>query len=598
MDTQSNHQRNYELMNPDQKRAFDAIYNNVMNPKPNSSNCFFINGPGGTGKTFIYQTLCQRLMEETENATSFVCVAFTGIAASLLPYGRTAHSAFKFKINKSYTCPHKCPANKIRKCPQKVVQRRDDLKESDRELLCDAKLIIWDEISMVPKWMLKEVDDLFREITMNPYWFGGKTFVVGGDFRQLLPVITKGHKSKVFTKLVKNFAGWSSFQKFTLTINQRTDDTIFRNYLMQLGDGKIGTFICNCKKYKKQSTCQCDGQKKVPIQPRYLSPYHHLEDVPKFVNSIYNKAILRDPNHLTLSPDVLYQMSTAVILASTNVQVNKLNNDILRQMTTEQRTFKSKDSLHSSNPKLIHLYNKTRLNNKSISGVPPHELNLKLGCIVILMRNLSVENGLTNGTRLRLIGFGDNELQCTILTNNGHVGDIISIGERNFDVSVEQSGLRVSFSRVQYPVCLAFAITIHRSQGQTFDKVGIYLENPVFTHGQLYVAMSRGRNADQLKVFILSNSDDDKVRNRTLNIVWPEILIDKPKQADTTTTTSSKRIKLNNDSKEQQHQQPSTDLEHLDSSFDDLLNDDLNELYNEFLYEHQEEEDDQLDGPH
>jgi len=46
-------------------------------------------------------------------------------------------------------------------------------------------------------------------------------------------------------------------------------------------------------------------------------------------------------------------------------------------------------------------------------------------------------------------------------------------------------------NRIQFPVTLAYCMTIHKSQGQTFNKVGIYLDSPCFTHGQLYVALSR-----------------------------------------------------------------------------------------------------------
>ena len=76
---------------------------------------------------------------------------------------------------------------------------------------------------------------------------------------------------------------------------------------------------------------------------------------------------------------------------------------------------------------------------------------------------------------------------------------------------------------------LAFAMTINKSQGQTLDKVGIYLPHPVFAHGQLYVAFSRVRKSTDVRVFIADSSRQGKLLQRsnkvfTLNVVYKEIL--------------------------------------------------------------------------
>jgi ATP-dependent exoDNAse (exonuclease V) alpha subunit len=70
----------------------------------------------------------------------------------------------------------------------------------------------------------------------------------------------------------------------------------------------------------------------------------------------------------------------------------------------------------------------------------------------------------------------------------------------------------------QFPIMLAFAMTINKSQGQTFDRVGLLLISQVFSHGQLYVAMSRIRRSDALK--ILSSGP-----NTTKNVVYKEVLL-------------------------------------------------------------------------
>ncbi|ELA45815.1 hypothetical protein VCUG_02698, partial [Vavraia culicis subsp. floridensis] len=81
--------------------------------------------------------------------------------------------------------------------------------------------------------------------------------------------------------------------------------------------------------------------------------------------------------------------------------------------------------------------------------------------------------------------------------------------------------------RRQFPVLVSFAMTIHKSQGQSFDKVGVYLHSPVFVHGQLYVALSRMRYENGLRVYVADNGDHGKRENDkvyTRNVVYNELL--------------------------------------------------------------------------
>lgn len=77
----------------------------------------------------------------------------------------------------------------------------------------------------------------------------------------------------------------------------------------------------------------------------------------------------------------------------------------------------------------------------------------------------------------------------------------------------------IHFNRRQFPIRLAFAITITKAQGQTLEKVGIYLKHPVFTHGQLYVALSRAKDVTGIKIFL----DPEKLTKKTYNPVYREI---------------------------------------------------------------------------
>lgn len=137
------------------------------------------------------------------------------------------------------------------------------------------------------------------------------------------------------------------------------------------------------------------------------------------------------------------------------------------------------------------------LNSLNLSGLPPHKLYLKLGMPVILLRNLSPQNGLCNGTRLICRRFYMRTIECEIAIGD-HAGQTVLIPR--LPLIPYDTGLPFDFCRIQFPIKPAFALTINKAQGQTLEKVGLWLEKPVFSHGQLYVALSRVSNFDKIQV--------------------------------------------------------------------------------------------------
>lgn len=129
-------------LNGDQRSAYDCVLDLVRNIH---GHMFFLNSPGGTGKTFVYNTLCHQLRSE---GTIVLCVASSGIVALLLKGGHTAHSMFKILVEDIHS-DSMCNVT----------------KESHLTgLLCLAKLIIWDEATMQLHYAFEAVDRTCRDV--------------------------------------------------------------------------------------------------------------------------------------------------------------------------------------------------------------------------------------------------------------------------------------------------------------------------------------------------------------------------------------------------------------------------------------------------
>ncbi|XP_042753167.2 uncharacterized protein LOC111906337 [Lactuca sativa] len=164
------------------------------------------------------------------------------------------------------------------------------------------------------------------------------------------------------------------------------------------------------------------------------------------------------------------------------------------------------------------LYSPDVLNGLKVSGLPNHKLILKIGVPVMLLRNIDQKNGLCNGTRLQVISLGKRVIEAVILTGS-------NIGNRTFiprmSLTPSEDKIPFKFQRRQFPLAVSFAMTINKSQGQSLSKVGLFLKDPVFTHGQLYVALSRVQSRQGLRLLILDKHG--RLTNKTSNVVYKEV---------------------------------------------------------------------------
>lgn len=186
----------------------------------------------------------------------------------------------------------------------------------------------------------------------------------------------------------------------------------------------------------------------------------------------------------------------------------------------EEKIYLSADSIDPTDTKAVNdeALDSDFLNKIKVSGLPNHRLRLKVGCPVMVLRNVDPPEGLMNGTRLQITELMDFMVGAKIITGS-NVGKTVYIPR----LLITPSDTRLPFKmrRRQLPLAVAFAITINKSQGQSLSEVGIFLPRPVFSHGQLYVAISRVTSKKGLKILIVDK--DGKPHNKTVNVVFKQV---------------------------------------------------------------------------
>ncbi|XP_022023686.1 uncharacterized protein LOC110923942 [Helianthus annuus] len=416
-------------------------------------------------------------------------VASSGIASLLLSRGRTSHSRFHIPIN--LTEDSMCNIK-----PNSDIAR----------LLKETQLIIWDEAPMVPKHAFEALDrtmtDVFSEgrSIRSDIPFGGKVIVFGGDLRQILPVIPNGTRQEIVSASLSSSYIWAKCRLLRLTKNMRL--TIgaessnmksireFAKWIIDIGEGNVGD--------------DNDGDAIIEIPDDLL-----ITDICNPIQSLID----------FVYPSIIQQFRISgffperAILAPKNEVVHEINDRLLSLFPGDAKEYLSSDSICQTEQILDSfqqsLYSTENLNALKISGLPNHRLVLKVGVPVMLLRNIDQQKGLCNGTRLQITFLGKRVIEAEVISG-GNIGTRVFIPRINMIPSDKK--IPFQFQRRQFPLSICFAMTINKSQGQSLSKVGLYLKDPVFTHGELYVALSRVKTREGVKILIFDADENQQIR--------------------------------------------------------------------------------------
>ncbi|GBO03318.1 hypothetical protein AVEN_42485-1 [Araneus ventricosus] len=436
------------------------IFDNVLKPvESGEGGLYFLDAPGGTGKTFLLNILLVQIRKDKKVA---IAVSSSGIAATLLDSGRTAHSVLTLPL---YFAHEETPICNF-------------TKNSERcRMLQKCKLLVWDECTLSHKRAVEALNRTMKDINNNQSIMGEMVLLMAGDFRQILSVITRGTPADEINACLKASPLWEHVKKFNLTTNMRVqlfNDTESGEYaaiLLKIGEGRFKT----------------DPNSMITLNGGFCEIAYSTE---KLISKVYQELQAYMGNREWLCERAIFAPTNEIV-----AQINEKNMSQVEGSITEYLSVMDNEQVTS--------YPVEFLDSLEMSGVPRHKLRLKIGVPVLSMRNLNTKR-LCNGVRLQITHLGSNIVRATLLTGIAR-GENVLIPR----IPIIPTDLPFQFKRLQFPLKPVFGMTINKAQGQTIKVACVHLEKPCFSQGQLYVACSRVSSTQNL--YIPSKSVKPKI---------------------------------------------------------------------------------------
>ncbi|MDE7179657.1 MAG: AAA family ATPase [Muribaculaceae bacterium] len=418
----------------------------------------FLHGKAGSGKTYVINKLA------SSNPRCKV-IAPTNLASGLYKGASTIHSFFwgAFdNLDEGYQNPENLDESKI---------------EYLRKRLSGIEMLIIDEVSMVRADTLEMIDCICREARESTKPFGGISVVLVGDLFQLPPIVT----DEATLNYLNHEYGGIHF---------------FNSHVIQDNISSIRLFELTLS-YRQKSDPEFVG-----LLDAFRRPLDDNEKV-ELINRINRRVA-------TVLP------SDAVYVASSNEQVAYINAEKLDALPGATEVLEAEYTIQLRNSteylKLSHSELPTTEDIEKIVVPSQYDpvLYYKPGARVMITKNAKYF-GYCNGDIGTIREF--NGKSFVIDLDNGRTVECPNVRDRYYEnqknerrFEMEYDGKKHRLIRkkypvqitTQYPVKLAYALTIHKSQGQTFEKVILDLKSHIFAPGQLYVALSRAKSLDNL----------------------------------------------------------------------------------------------------
>ena len=468
------------MLNEDQRRIFDRVTDHLLHQRQHECNeckCkelkplhMFVSGVGGTGKSFLIESIRSQVKEVWKDSvgddTTCAVAAPTGLAAYNVG-GVTVHRLFQLPIEHEGKTAGYWPLSKI---AQKVM----------RTNLRSLKLIIIDEVSMLSNLNLVYIHLRLEELfgASGGEYFGSMNVLFVGDILQLPPVTGSPVFQKLCNKLIASRMGsmasvniWKETIVYDeLTINERQKkDGLFVNILDEVRRGSPSPKSLECLKERLID---------VPVVDKYI--------------------------------ELSKSNKSPVCLFPTRKACKEFNDQMLSALDTDLHTITCVDEVDetSSSRKWSEKAKKEleKLNKDSnLTAGLEAELTLAVGARVMLRRNIDTKQGLVNGaigtvtaisSQKLMIKFDHIDNPCTIEMVRGKF-----LLTKSFFVY-----------RKQFPVTVAYAVTIHKCQGLSLDCAIVDLSSNVFCAGMAYVAISRVRTLEGLHLTAF-DSESISVKN-------------------------------------------------------------------------------------
>ncbi|XP_025414746.1 uncharacterized protein LOC112686595, partial [Sipha flava] len=387
---------NEESLNDEQKFAYNQIITSVNN---NEGRIYFLDAPGGTGKTFLINLILAKVRSTRDIA---LAVASSGIAATLLEGGRTAHATFKLPLN----------------------------------LTTSATPFLWGEITMAHKVGVEALNRSLKDIRENKRLMGGAMVLLAGDFRQTLPVVPKGTRTDEVKSCLKRSTLWSKINILKLSKNMRVhlgEEKFaggFSDLLLEIGNGDYPSF-----------------DEMITIPENLCTVVTTVQDL---ISKIYP-----DIAHIHDKP--MEWLCERAILTPKNDQAVAINDTLLMSFEEEEKVYTSIDTVVNMDDATN--YSVEFLNSLKPPGMPYHRLILRVGTPIMLLRNLKPPK-LCNGTRLKVKALHRNIVEATILTGCAK-GETVFVPR----IPLIPNDHPFEFKRLQFPLKVCFTMTINKSQG-------------------------------------------------------------------------------------------------------------------------------------